>query len=136
MKRLHPIPRKQEISINVKIATIISIRLRSQRLNHFRLVQVLSDPVELLVAQAASIGAFDADIVGVLARALIGADDGVVAVDACGDAGPDAAGAVAAIDEGFAAREGVIHALAFAFAKDGGVAAIAAGHGAVVVVLC
>lgn len=70
-----------------------------------------------------------------MARALVRTDDGVVAVDTGGDAGPDAAGAVAAFDEGFAAREGVVHGLAFAFAEHGGPAAGAAGHGTVVVVL-
>lgn len=100
-----------------------------------RLVQVLRDPVQLLVAQAPAVGAFGPDVIGVLSAALVGADDGVVAVDGSWDARPDAAAVVAALDERFAAGKGVVHGLAFAFVEDGGPAAIAAGHGAVVIVL-
>ena len=81
MKRLHPITRKQEVPVDIEIAAVVRIRLRSKRLKHVGLVKVLSDPVELLVAQATAISALDADIVGVLARSLIGADYRVVAVD-------------------------------------------------------
>lgn len=135
MKRLHPVTRQQEIAIDIEIATIIPIRLRSQRFNYFRLVQVLCDPVKLLVAKASAISALDANIVGVLSSALVGTYDGVVAVDACGDAGPDAARVVTTFDKGFAARQSVVHALAFAFREHARPAAVAAGHGAVVVVL-
>lgn len=135
MKRLHPVARKEEIPIDIEIAAIVPVRLRAQRLNHMRLVQVFGDPVQLLIAETAVIGALDADVVGVLAGPLVGPDDGVVAVDGGGDAGPDAAGIVAGLDEGFAAGKGVVHGSTFAFVEDGGPAAVAAGHGAVPVVL-
>lgn len=99
------------------------------------LVQVLCDPVELLVAQAPPISALNADVVGILARALIGTYDGVVAVDGSGHAGPDAPGAIAAFNKGFAAREGVVHGSTFAFVEHGRPAAFAAGHGAIIIVL-
>lgn len=67
-----------------------------------RLVEVLGDPAQLLVAEAVAGGTLPADVVWVLAGSLVGADDGVVAVDAGGDAGPYASGAVAAFDERFA----------------------------------
>ena len=132
---LHPVACEQEVAVDIEIATIVAVCLHSQRFQHMRLVQVFRDPVKLLVAKAAAVGALDADVVRVLAAALVGANDGVVAVDAGGDTGPDATAIVAAFDERFAAGEGVIHGLAFAFAEDSRPAASTAGHGAVVVIL-
>lgn len=66
---------------------------------------------------------------------LVGSKQRVVAVDRCGDAGPDALAVVAALDQGLAARERVFHALAFTVVEDGGPAAFTAGHGLVVCIL-
>ena len=136
VERLHPVAGKEEISIDVEIAAVVAVGLDSQGFDNVGLVQVFGYPAQLLVAEAVAASAFVPNIVRVLTGPLVGADDGVVAVDACGDAGPDASGAVAAFDEGFAAGKGVIHGFAFAFVEDGGPAAIAAGHWAVVIVLC
>lgn len=135
MKRLHPVACEQEIAVDVEVAAVVAVGLGPQRFNHVRLVQVFGDPVQLFVAEAVAAGTLLADVVGVLAGPLVGADDGVIAVDGGRDAGPDAPGAVAAFDERFATGQRVVHGFACAFVDDGGPAAAAAGHGAVVVVL-
>lgn len=56
-----------------------------------RLVEVFGYPIELFITKATPISALLADVVRVLSRALVRADNSVVAVDACGNAGPDAA---------------------------------------------
>ncbi len=135
MEWLHPIAGKQKVPIHVEIAAVVPIGFRSQCFQHMRLVQILGDPIQLLVAETTTVSALNPDIIWVLAGLLVGANDGVVAVDAGGNAGPHASRAVAAFDEGFAAGQRIVHGLAFTFAEDGRPAAVAAGHGAVVVVL-
>lgn len=135
MERLHPIARDQKVTVDFEVAAVVAVCLGPESFEDVWLVQVFRDPVQLLVAQASPVGTLDADIVRVLSRALVRAYDGVVAVNGSGNAGPDAATIVAAFDEGFAAREGVVHGLAFALVENGGPASVAAGHGAVVIVL-
>lgn len=135
MERLHPITRAQEVAVDIEIAAIVAIGFCTQRFDDVRLVQVLCDPVELLVAQTSPVSALDTNVIRVLARALVRAYDGVVAIDRSSHAGKDIARDIAAFNEISASRDGVVHRTAFAFVEHGGPAAFAAGHGAVIIVL-
>lgn len=135
VKRLHPVALEEKVAIDIEVAAIVGRDLGAEGLHDLLVVQVAADPAELGVAQVAAVLALAADVVDVLARALVGSQERVVAVDGGRHAGPDALAVVAALDQRLAAREGVVHGLAFAFVEDGGPAAVAAGHGAVVFVL-
>lgn len=91
---LHPITVEKEALVNTHIARIEIIDLGADCVLDFGLVEVLGDVVHSGVAEVAAV-AIDTDIVRVAARALVRAEDGVVAVDGGGDTGPDALAAVA-----------------------------------------
>ena len=103
MEGLHPVALEEEVAVNVEIAAVVASDLGAQCLHDFLVVQVFADPAELGIAQVAAVLALAADVVDVLACALVWAEERVVAVDGCGHAGPDAFAVVAALDERFAA---------------------------------
>ena len=133
---LEPVTGKEEIAVDVHVAAVVAINFGTKSLHDLGPVQVLRDPSERGVAEVAAVLALAADVVNVLSSALVGADESVIAVDAGRHTGPGAPGIVAALDKRLAAGERVVHRLAFALGKYGGVATITAGHGAVVGVLC
>ena len=79
MEWFHPVALQQETSIHVEITAIIAVNFSAQSLEDFGSVEPLGDPAKLLIAQRSTIRAFFADIVRVLTRALIRADQGAVA---------------------------------------------------------
>ena len=135
MKGLHPVALEEEVAVDVEVAAVVAGDLGAERLHDLLVVQVAADPAELGVAQVAAVLALAADVVDVLPGALVGAEERVVAVDGCRDAGPDAFAVVTALDERLAAGERVVHGLAFAFVEHGRPSALAARHGSVVLVL-
>lgn len=103
MEGLHPVALEEEVAVDVEVAAVVGRDLGAERLHHFLVVQVFADPAELGVAQVAAVLALAPDVVDVLAGALVGAEERVVAVDGCGHARPDAFAVVAALDERLAA---------------------------------
>ncbi|GJC86760.1 hypothetical protein ColLi_09599 [Colletotrichum liriopes] len=135
VERLEPIACEEEVAVDVEVAAVVAVDLGTEGILDLILVEVLADPAKSRVAEVAAVLALAADVVDVLAGALVGADEGVVAVDAGGNARPDTAGVVAVLDQALAAGESVVHGLAFALVEDSGVATLAASHGTVVAVL-
>jgi len=135
MIRLHPVTRKQEVAVDVKVAAIVAVDLNTKSLHDRLLVQVVTDPAKGGVAQVSAVLTVTADIVDIAASALVGADQGIVAVNGSRDASPDAPTLIAALDESLAPRQGIVHAAALALAKDSRIAAITASHWAIVSIL-
>jgi hypothetical protein len=131
---LHPVTLEQEVAVDVHVARSVVADLSAESLHDVGTVEVLLDPLELVVAEVAA-GALGADVVGVHASALVGTDHSVVAVDGGGNARPNALAVVARLDELLAARKRVVHSLALLLIKDSGPATITASHGTVVLVL-
>ena len=132
---LHPVAGEEEVAVDVHVAAVIAVDLNTKSGLNIVLVEVLRDPAESRVAEVATVLAVATDVVDVAASALVRTHHGVVAVDAGGNARPDAAGLVASLDEVLASRKGVVHGLALALVQDRGVATLAASHRAVVSVL-
>jgi len=77
---LHPVTGEEEVSVNVEVARVVLADLGTESLHDLRSVEVLADPVELIVAQAVA-AALLGDVVRVAASLLVRTDHGVVAVD-------------------------------------------------------
>jgi hypothetical protein len=131
---LHPVALEEEVAVDVHVARVVLADLGTESLHDVGAVQVLLDPLKLVVAEITA-RALGADVVRILASALVRADHGVVAVDASRHAGPDALAVVARLDELLAARKRVVHSLALLLVEDSGPATVTAGHWAVVLVL-
>ena len=80
VERLHPVALEQEVAVDVEVAALVVVDFSAEGFLHVRTVQVLADPVELVVTQAATL-TFATDVIDVLAGALIRANHGVVAID-------------------------------------------------------
>jgi len=132
---LHPVALEKEISIDIEVAAVIAAHFDAKFLLDFFLVQILADVAKSRIAEVAGIFALATNIIDVLASSLVGTDESVVAIDACGNTGPDAFAIVAVLDQALASREGVIHSLAFAFVENSRVSALSTGHWSVVFVL-
>jgi len=131
---LHPVTLEEEVAVDVHVAGVVLADLCTESLHDIGAVQILLDPLKLVVAEIAA-RALGADIVRVLTSALVRTDHGVVAVNAGGHARPNALAVVARLDELLAARERVVHSLALLLIEHSGPATITAGHWAVVLVL-
>lgn len=105
----HPVTMEQEVAVDVHVAGVVAADFNAEGVHDGLLVEPLGDPAELGVAEGTAVFALGADVIDVLAGALVGADHGVVAVDGCWDADPGAFAAVARFDHGQAARKCVIH---------------------------
>jgi len=133
--RLEPISVEEEVTVDIEVARVVTIDLSTDGVTHALLAKVLADPAHALVAQVAGVLALAANIVDILAGALVRSEHGVVTVDGGGDANPGALAVVAGLDHALATGEGVVHGLARALVNNSGVTAVTAGHGAVVLVL-
>ena len=131
---LHPVTLQQEVAVDVEVAAVVGVDLCANGLHDLLLVEVRGDPVNLVIAEVV-VTAGSADVVDVLASALIRANHGVVAVDGGGHTAPNRLGSVAVLNEAGAARVGIVHGLALALVKNSRPATLAAGHGAVVLIL-
>lgn len=131
---LHPVTLQQEVAVDIKVAAIVAVHLGTKSLHDLGLVQPLGNILELVIAKVAAL-AVSANIVRVAATALVRSNHSIIAVNACGNTGPDALGVVARLDQGLAAGKSVVEALALALVKNSRVAALTASHGAVVLVL-
>ena len=100
MERFHPVTLKEEIPVDVKVATIVIIDFSAKGLEYFGLVEPFGDVAKLGVAKGSLIFAFGTDVVDVLTSALVRLKESVVAVDGGWDTGPDAVGIVTVLDEG------------------------------------
>lgn len=134
VERFHPITLEKEISVDVKVARVEAVNFRSNSFQDFGLVEIGADELKISVAEAAVLARL-ADIVDVLACALVRSQKSVVAVDRGRNASPSTFAVVARLNHGLAATESIIHRSASALVKDGRVATITASHGAVVFVL-
>lgn len=132
---LEPVTGEEEVAVDVKVAAVVAVDLSTEGLLDLILVEVLADPAKGRVAEVAAVLALATDVVDVLAGALVRADEGVVAVDAGGNARPDAARVVAVLDQALATGKSVVHGLALALIENSLVATLTASHGAVVSVL-
>lgn len=136
MEWLHPITLEQEITVDVKVAALVVGDLGTERLLDVLAVEVLTDPSELGVAEIAGVLALATNIINILSGLLVWADHSVVAVDGSWDTAPDGLRLVAALNEGQAAWQSVVHSLAFAGVEDSWPSSVTAGHWLVVFVLC
>jgi hypothetical protein len=133
--RLEPISVKEEVTVDVEVARVITIDLSADGIAHALLAKVFADPAHARVAQVACVLALAANIINILAGALVRADHGVVTVDRGGDANPGALAVVARLDHALATVQGVVHGLTGALVNNSGVASVTASHRAVVLVL-
>lgn len=108
---LHPVTLEEEVAIDVEIAGLVALDLHTQCFHHRGFVEPFRDISKLLVAEIATILTLSPNIVDILASALIGADQSVVAVDRSWDARPGAATVVATRDQRLATWESVLHRL-------------------------
>ena len=131
---LHPVALEKEVAVDVEVAAVVRADLDAEGLHDFGPVEVLADPIDLIVAKLV-VSAGTANVVNILAGALVGSDHGIVAVNGGGDTAPDRLRVVAVLDEAGATRVSVVHSLALALVEDSGPASLSAGHGAVVLVL-
>ena len=131
---LHPVTLEEEVAVDVHVARVVLADLGTKSLHDIGAVQVLLDPLKLVVAEIAA-RALGADVVRVLTSALVRTDHGVVAVNASGHARPDALAVVARLNELLAARKRVVHGLALLLVENSGPATVTASHRAVVLVL-
>ena len=81
MEGLHPVASKQEVSIDVKVATVVALNLDPECFPDLRLIEPLADVSELGVAEVAAVFALSSDVVDVLPRTLIRTHHSIVAVD-------------------------------------------------------
>lgn len=135
MEWLHPVALEQEVAIDIEVAALVAVDLNSQSVLYPFLVQVLADVAEHGVAKITGIFTFTAHIIDVLPGTLERADHSVIAVNRSGDTGPDTLTLVAALDQGLAAGEGIVHGLALALVEDGWPSSITACHGSVIFIL-
>lgn len=134
MEGLHPVASEEEVSVDVKVARVVLADLGTESLHDLRSVEVLADPVELIVAEAVA-AALLCDVVRVAASLLVRTDHGVVAVDGGRNTRPDALTVVAALDQAQATRQSIVHGLALLRVKDSRRTTFATSHGAVLGVL-
>lgn len=132
---LHPVTVEEEVTVDVEVAGIVAVNLGTNSLQNLRLVEVLGDVAETLVAKVAVVLALAANVINVLSSALVRTQQGVVAVDRSGHTGPCTLSVVAGLDHRLAAGQSIVHRAASALVKNRGVASLTAGHGAVVAVL-
>lgn len=132
---LHPVTSEQKVAVDIKVARVVGVDLDTEGLHHNLLVEVLGDPAESGVAEVGVVLALAADVIDVLAGTLVWAHHGVVAVDGGWDAGPHGLALVAGLDQRLAAWESFVHTIASVLVKNSWVAALTAGHWAVVLVL-
>lgn len=132
---LHPVTVEQEVAVDVEVARVVAIDLSTKCLTHVSLVEILADIAHALVAQVRLIFTLATDIVDVLAGALVGSQQSVVAVDGGGDTDPGTLAVVTSFNHLLATGESIVHGLAAALIKNGRVSTITTGHGAVVLVL-
>lgn len=135
MEGLHPVTLEEEVTVDIEVAAVIALNLNAKSIHDILLVEVVADPAESAVAEVVVILALSTDVIDVLASALVGANELVVAVDGSRNARPDTAALIAVADKGLASGEGIVHAAALALAENGGVATLTASHGAVVLIL-
>jgi len=133
--RLHPVTVEQEVTVNVEVARVVTTDLGAESLPHIFFVEILADIVHALVAQVGTRIALHADIVNILACALIRAHHGVVTVDGGRHAEPRALAVIARLNHGLATAQGVVHRLAALLIQNSGVTTLTASHGAVVLIL-
>lgn len=135
MERLHPVALEQEVPVDVEVAALIAANLNAKSRHDLFLVEVFADVTKHGIAEITAVLTFAADVIDVLASALIRSDHGIIAIDRGGNARPDALAVVAVLDERQTARKGVVHGLAFALVEDGWPSSVTAGHWAIVGVL-
>lgn len=133
--RLHPVAVEEEVAVDVEVARVIAVNLGAEGLTHALLVEVLAHVAHALVAQVGLILALSANVVDVLASALVRGQQGIVAVDGGWDTDPGTLAVVAGLDHLLAARQSIVHGLAALLIQNSGVATLAARHGPVVLVL-
>ena len=85
---LHPVTAKEEVTVDVEVAGFVVADLSADGLHDLLLVEEALYPVKLIVAEAVAAARL-ANIVDVLASALVRTDHGVVAVDGSRHTAPD-----------------------------------------------
>jgi len=131
---LHPVALKKEVAVDIKVAGLVVGDLSTDSLHNLLVIEVCLYPVKLIVAERVA-ATWLADIVDVLASALVGTDHGIVAVDGSGYTRPNGLGIVAVLNEASATGVGIVHGLALRLVEHSGPATLTAGHGTVVLVL-
>ncbi|KAI7408396.1 Carboxypeptidase Y [Hortaea werneckii] len=52
VERLHPVALEEEVTVDVEVAAVVAVDLGTECLHHLWLVEVLLDPVQLVIAEA------------------------------------------------------------------------------------
>jgi hypothetical protein len=131
---LHPITLHEEIAVDVEVARVVGRDLGANGLHDLRLVKVRRDPVNFVIAKGVA-ATGTADVIYVLAGALVGTDHSIVTVNGGGDTAPDGLRGVAILDETSALGISVLHRLARALVQDSGPTSLSASHRLVIFVL-
>lgn len=132
---LHPVTLHQEVTVDVKVAAVVSANFNAKSLHDFGLVEPLGNVTKSRVAEVAAILTVAADIVDIATSALVWAHDGIVAVKTGRHAAPYALAVIAALNERLATGQSTVHGTASGFVNNSGITTLAAGHGTVVLVL-
>lgn len=133
--RLHPIAVEEEVAVDVEVARIIAIDLSAKGLAHTLLVEVLAHVAHALVAKVGLVLTLSANVIDVLASALVRSQQSVVAVDGRRDTDPSALTVVASFNHLLAARQSIVHGLAALLVQNSGVTTLTASHRTVILVL-
>ena len=135
VERLHPVAVEEEVTVDVEVARFVTLSLGADSLPHVLLVEVVADVAHALVAQVGLILALSANIVDVLAGALVRSQESVVTIDRGWDTNPGALAVVARLNHLLATGQSVVHSLAALLVQNSRVATVTAGHWAVVLIL-
>ena len=133
--RLEPVTGEEEVTVNVEVARVVAVNLSTDSVADALLTEILADVAHTLVAEVALILALAANVIDVLAGALVRSEHGVVTVDGGRNANPGALAVVARLNHALAAAQSVVHGLAGALVENSGVTTVTTSHGTVVLVL-
>ena len=86
VERLHPVTGKHEVSVDVKVASLVAVDLNTKGVHNILLVEVLGDPAKSSIAEVGRVLTLATDIVDVATSALVRSDHGIVAVNGGGNA--------------------------------------------------
>jgi len=132
---LHPVALEKEVTVDVKVATVIAADFNAELLLNGFLIQVLADPAKGRIAEVVGVFALTTDVVDILSSSLVRTEHSIVAVDARWNARPNALAIVAVLNETLATGKSIFHSLALAVVENSWVTTLSTCHWLIVLVL-
>lgn len=132
--RSHPITRKQKVSVDVEVTTLVLLDFDTQLFADLRQVQVVINILQLFVTQAGAL-ALGSDIVDISSSFLVWTHLSVVTVDACWNTGPDRARVVTVLNQRGTSWNRGSHVVTFLWRQDRWLTTFTTSHWLVVLVL-